>query len=185
LGLSGRGDVLLGTVFVRPPTESERRGDCENGPLQWSRQIKKWRILHGASPSPFSCWMISRCLETFPIQMERVSNSAQKVAEFLEKVPCVSRVLYAGLPSHPTHQQAKKLLSSKGSGVVYFHLPVNSSSGHHARRARNASLLLHMSAFFGHGAIWIDLTAVISALRANVHVGNTVLGIGSQNCEEL
>src|SRR5690606_25055024 len=43
---------------------------------------------------------------------------------FLETLPCVTRVIYCGLPSHPSYKQAKKYFNGNGSGVINFHLPV-------------------------------------------------------------
>lgn len=41
-------------------------------------------------------------------------------------MPCISRVLYCGLPSHPSHKRAKKLFGDKFSGIIRFHIPGNS-----------------------------------------------------------
>ena len=49
--------------------------------------------------------------------MERHVQNAKRAAEFLENHPNVKWVSYAGLPSHPDHERAKKYLP-KGTGAV-------------------------------------------------------------------
>ena len=62
----------------------------------------------GPAPSPFNSFLLLLGLETLPIRMERHSENAQKVAEFLAAHPKVSWVNYPGLPAHPSHALAKK-----------------------------------------------------------------------------
>ncbi|GIV20361.1 MAG: O-acetylhomoserine aminocarboxypropyltransferase [Armatimonadota bacterium] len=62
----------------------------------------------GACMSPFNAFLFLQGLETLHLRMERHSDNAMKVARFLEGHPCVSWVSYPGLPSHPTHETAKK-----------------------------------------------------------------------------
>jgi hypothetical protein len=45
------------------------------------------------------------------------------VARFLETVPCLSRVVFPGLASHPCHTRAVKYFGEKNSGAVLrFHM---------------------------------------------------------------
>ncbi|KEQ27127.1 homocysteine synthase [Paenibacillus tyrfis] len=71
----------------------------------------------GASISPFNAFLLLQGLETLHLRMERHSFNAQKVAEFLEKNEAVDWVSYAGLPSHSSHELAKKYLP-KGQGAI-------------------------------------------------------------------
>src|SRR5690606_17997825 len=60
-------------------------------------------------------------LETLPLRMERHSQNALKVAQFLENHPNVSWVAYPGLESHPTHDLAKKYFNSENySALIGF-----------------------------------------------------------------
>ena len=61
----------------------------------------------GASMSPFNAFLFLQGLETLHLRMERHSNNAMAVAEFLSKHPKVSWVLYPGLESHKTNHLAK------------------------------------------------------------------------------
>ena len=75
----------------------------------------------GANVSPFEAWLANTGLKTLEIRMQRHCKNAQKVAEFLEAHPAVSRVYYPGLPSHPGHELAKKQMHGFG-GMIAFEL---------------------------------------------------------------
>lgn len=62
----------------------------------------------GPALSPFNSFLLLQGLETLHLRMERHSENALKVAEFLSKHPKVSWVNYPGLPNHPAHELAKK-----------------------------------------------------------------------------
>ena len=57
-------------------------------------------------------------IETLSLRMERHVANARKVAEWLEKDPRVEFVTYAGLPSSPYHDRAKKICP-KGAGALF------------------------------------------------------------------
>lgn len=71
----------------------------------------------GASLSPFNSWLLLQGLETLHLRVQRHSENAQKVAEYLEKHEAVEWVSYAGLPSHPSYELAQKYLP-KGQGAI-------------------------------------------------------------------
>lgn len=62
----------------------------------------------GASMSPFNAFLFLQGLETLHLRMERHSENAQKVAEFLENHPKISWVIYPGLKSHRDYNLAQK-----------------------------------------------------------------------------
>jgi O-acetylhomoserine (thiol)-lyase len=62
----------------------------------------------GASLSPFNAFLILLGAETLSLRMERHSENALRVAQYLEQHPKVRWVLYPGLPSHPTYGTARK-----------------------------------------------------------------------------
>ncbi len=73
----------------------------------------------GMMMSPMNAWITNMNLETLPLRMERHSENAKKVAEFLESHPKVEWVNYPGLKSSPEYERAQKYL--KGcSGVMTF-----------------------------------------------------------------
>ncbi|MFB6363003.1 homocysteine synthase [Paenibacillus elgii] len=74
----------------------------------------------GASLSPFNAFLLLQGLETLHLRMERHSSNAQKLAEFLEKHEAVEWVSYAGLPSHSSHELAKKYLPQGQGAIMTF-----------------------------------------------------------------
>jgi O-acetylhomoserine (thiol)-lyase len=63
---------------------------------------------YGPALSPFNSFLFLQGLETLPLRMERHSQNALAVAEFLQNHPKVNWVNYPGLSDHPTHDLASK-----------------------------------------------------------------------------
>ena len=63
---------------------------------------------YGPAPSPFNSFLLLQGLETLPLRMERHSQNAMAVAEFLQGHEKVNWVNYPGLEDHPAHEIAKK-----------------------------------------------------------------------------
>lgn len=74
----------------------------------------------GACISPFNAFLVLQGLETLSLRMERHSANAQAVAEWLEQHPRVAWVKYPGLPSHPSHELAKRYLPRGCGGMMGF-----------------------------------------------------------------
>jgi O-acetylhomoserine (thiol)-lyase len=72
----------------------------------------------GPTLAPMNAFLIVTGIETLPLRMQRHSDNALKVAEFLSKHPKVAWVSYAGLPGDKYHRLAKKYLP-KGAGAVF------------------------------------------------------------------
>jgi O-acetylhomoserine (thiol)-lyase len=63
---------------------------------------------YGPALSPFNSFLFLQGLETLPLRMERHSQNAMAVAEFLQNHPRVNWVNYPGLPDHPSYDIARK-----------------------------------------------------------------------------
>lgn len=74
----------------------------------------------GAAISPDNAWIFIQGIETLPLRMEKHSENAQKVAEFLKKDKRVAWVRYPGLPDDPSYEVAKKYLHNGFGGMVVF-----------------------------------------------------------------
>ncbi|HSG71178.1 MAG TPA: O-acetylhomoserine aminocarboxypropyltransferase/cysteine synthase [Planctomycetaceae bacterium] len=72
----------------------------------------------GPAMSPFNAFLFLQGLETLHLRMERHSQNALHVAQFLESHPKVSWVNYTGLESHPSYALGKKYLPD-GCGSVF------------------------------------------------------------------
>jgi cystathionine gamma-synthase len=71
----------------------------------------------GAVPGPFDAYLTMRGLKTLVLRMQRHSENAAAVAEFLDGHGSVDTVLYPGLPSHPGHQVAARQMHGFGGMV--------------------------------------------------------------------
>lgn len=71
----------------------------------------------GAVPGPFDAYLTLRGLKTLVVRMQRHSENAAVIAEFLTGHPAIETVLYPGLPSHPGHDIAAKQMSGFGGMV--------------------------------------------------------------------
>lgn len=71
----------------------------------------------GAAIAPLNSFLILQGIETLSLRLERHVSNAQALAEWLEQRDEVEKVYYAGLPSSPHHEAAKKYLP-KGAGAV-------------------------------------------------------------------
>lgn len=83
----------------------------------------------GPTLSPFNAFLFIQGLETLPLRMERHSQNAQRVAEFLAADRRVSWVAYPGLPSHPTNHLAKRYLSKGCGGMMAFGVKGGKAAG--------------------------------------------------------
>ncbi|NWO04912.1 MAG: O-succinylhomoserine sulfhydrylase [Alteromonadaceae bacterium] len=91
------------------------------GPARYLDEIYGFIRSAGPTMSPFNAWVFQKGLETLPIRMRAHCDNALELARWLEQQPEVARVYYAGLPSHPQHELAKRQQSGFG-GIVSFEL---------------------------------------------------------------
>jgi cystathionine beta-lyase/cystathionine gamma-synthase len=101
--LGGHGDVLGGVVV----TSEERRA-----------QLNELNKLIGSNLGPQEAWLILRGLKTLPLRMQRQCESAAIIADWLTKHPKVSKVHYPGLPEHPQHLLAARILERGVFGAM-------------------------------------------------------------------
>jgi len=71
----------------------------------------------GAIAGPFDSFLALRGLKTLHLRMERHSQNAQQLAEWLEQHPSVQLVMYPGLKSHPQHELARRQMKAFGGMI--------------------------------------------------------------------
>lgn len=103
-------------------------GGVTVGSKELIREIYLFSRNTGPSLSPFNAWIFSKSLETLSIRIEKHSENALKVAQFLESHPAVSSVKYPFLPSHPQYQIAKKQMKL-GGNIIAFELNGGKDAG--------------------------------------------------------
>ncbi len=75
----------------------------------------------GGSLNGFDCYLVERSLKTLALRVERQSQNAMKIAQFLLAHPQISQVNYPGLPSSPGHDVAREQMRAFG-GMLSFEL---------------------------------------------------------------
>ncbi|KAF8699527.1 O-acetylhomoserine ami, partial [Rhizoctonia solani] len=101
------------------------------GPLAFAVKLRV-EILRdlGASLNPFGAFLLLQGLETLSLRAQRHADNALALAQWLEQHPAVSWVSYPGLPSHPSHANAKRLLRPNTyGGVLSFGVKGDASIG--------------------------------------------------------
>jgi cystathionine gamma-synthase len=106
--LGGHSDVIGGFAATNDPTIAER--------LYFLQKSL------GGVPGPLDCWLVLRGIKTLALRMERHSENARRVAEYLDAHQSVEKVLYPGLQEHPGHEIAKRQMKDFG-GMVSFLAP--------------------------------------------------------------
>jgi cystathionine gamma-synthase len=103
----GHSDVVGGALITRTDELAEPLAFLQNAV--------------GAVAGPFDSWLVLRGLRTLAVRMERHSDNAELVVDFLSRRPEVSEVIYPGLSSHPGHEVAARQMRRFG-GMVSFRL---------------------------------------------------------------
>lgn len=88
-----------------------------------------WLRDTGACQSPWGSFLTLLGLETLHLRMERHSQNALAVAQFLEQHPAVSWVNYPGLASHPDYANAKKYLPDGQGAIIGFGIKGGKEAG--------------------------------------------------------
>ncbi len=144
----------------------------------------------GAVLDPFAAWQLMQGMKTLGVRMERHCQNAMKVAQFLEAHPKVDRVYYPGLPSHPTHEIAKKQMHGGFGGMM----SVDIKGGMDAVRTMmnnmkvfslatslgNVDSLIQHSPSMSH----FDMTPE-ERYAASIYDGQVRLSIGIEDAEDL
>ncbi|WP_077490573.1 cystathionine gamma-synthase [Sinomonas mesophila] len=99
----------------------------------------------GAVSGPMDAFLTTRGLKTLGVRMERHSDNAQQIAEWLVGRPGVESVLYPGLPDHPGHELAARQMRRFG-GMVSVQFTGGESS---ARKVAESTELFTLAESLG------------------------------------
>lgn len=130
--LGGHGDLIAGAIV---------------GPKEVLTQVRFYGLkdMTGAVLSSQDAFLILRGLKTLALRMERHSQNAQGIAEFLHGHPKVAVCHFPGLPSFPQHALAQRQMKLPG-GMVAFELKGGIEAG---RRFMNALKLITRAVSLG------------------------------------
>ena len=107
-GINGHSDVLAGVLATNAPADSH-----------W-QAIAVDRHDAGAVIGSFEAWLLVRSIRTLPLRVERMSQNAQVVANFLQGHAAVDRVFYPGLPDVEGHEVAKRQMTGGFGSLMSF-----------------------------------------------------------------
>ena len=141
--LGGHNDLLAGAVL---------------GSRDLVDAIRSLQAITGAVIDPFAAYLLVRGLKTFALRLERQNANALAIAEFLAGHPRVAAVHYAGLPSHPEHEIAKKQMRGYG-GVVSFEVQGDLAAG---SRVVDGVRIPHIAISLGGVESLIEQPAIMS-----------------------
>ncbi len=110
--LGGHSDVIGGVLVTKRADLAERLRYLQNAV--------------GSVMSAFDSYLVLRGMKTLALRVRRHSESAQRIAAWLEQHPKVQRVTYPGLPSHPQYELAQREMKLNGSpaagGMITIYL---------------------------------------------------------------
>ena len=95
----------------------------------------------GTCISPMNAYLTLLGVETLQIRMQRVSESALKIAKFLQKHPKISWVSYPKLEGTEYYELAQKYLPKGGSSLIGFRVKGGREGG--TKFIENLKLLIH------------------------------------------
>lgn len=130
--INGHGDALGGAVIGRKELISRLR--ARSG------------VYLGATLSAQNAWLILRGIDTLFPRIRTASANAQRLAEWLEAHPKVTRVIYPGLPSHPQHALAQAQMALPGGMIAFQTADPQAMSHQLAERLR----VIHYAFSLGH-----------------------------------
>ena len=107
--INGHGDAQGGAIISNDLETMDR--------IRYEAQVNVGSVI-----SPFNAWQIFRGSVTFPLRMQRINESSQAIAEWLEQRDNVTFVAYPGLASNPGHELATRQMKNGFGGVISFGL---------------------------------------------------------------
>ena len=104
--LGGHGDLVAGVLVGRSDQISNIR-------------LIGMKDMTGAVMAPFNAMLVLRGLKTLALRMERHSQSASIVANWLETHPDIIQVHFPGLKSFPQHDLANRQMAKPGAMIAF------------------------------------------------------------------
>ncbi|EAH5381077.1 O-acetylhomoserine aminocarboxypropyltransferase/cysteine synthase [Campylobacter jejuni] len=159
-------------------------------PIFSIRVIITWLRDIGASLAPQNAWLLLQGLETLAVRIEKHSQNAEKVANFLNSHPDIKGVNYPTLASNAYHNLFKKYFDKNfASGLLSF----EARDYEHARRICDKTQLFLLAANLGDSKSLIihPASTTHSQLseeelqKAGITKATIRLSIGLENSDDL
>jgi O-acetylhomoserine (thiol)-lyase len=146
--------------FTEPdPSYNGIRYANDFGTLAFSTKLRVQLLRDfGSCLSPQNAFLLLQGLETLHLRMEKHTENALKVAQFLKNHPAVEWVSYPGLEDHPAHELAKKYLRNGFGSIVNFGIKGGRETG---------------KKVIDHVALWSHVANVGDAKSLIIHPAST------------
>jgi O-acetylhomoserine (thiol)-lyase len=206
--LAGHGSVLGGVIVDDGRFDAEHAGHNAphlvlpgrgDAPSVFARHGGRARIAYaresvaprfGASPSPLNAFLIGQGVETLSLRVERQSQNALRIAQWLEQHEEVEDVDYVGLTSHPDHELGKRYLGGGFGSIFTFTLRGGLPA---ARRfVEHVQVFTHMTHIGDVRSLVLHPGTTSHAQRTEeerealgVHPGTLRLSIGIEDVDDL
>ena len=143
----------------------------------------------GPTLSAFNAWVVLKGLETLSLRMKAHSESALKLALWLETQAFVERVHYVGLESHPHHKIASKQQTGFG-GIVSFEVK---GGRNEAFKLINNTKMISITANLGDAKTTITHPSTTTHVRLTkeekeqTHISESLIriSVGLENIEDI
>lgn len=173
--LNGHADVVAGVIIVKDE--------------ETYKHFRKTLNQLGGVIDPFNSFLVHRGLKTLSIRMQKHSENAIKIAEFLEAHPKVDWVRFPGLKSFPNYEVAQKQHKAPG-GMISFELKGGVIAG---KKLMNSVKLCQLAVSLGgvetliqHPASMTHLTMGKEAREsAGITDGLVRLSVGIENVDDI
>lgn len=144
----------------------------------------------GATMSPFNAFLTNLGTETLALRMERHSENALKIAQFLEAHPKIAWTNYPLLTTSASCQLAKKYLKKGGSGVISFGIKGDlETTKKFINHLELASLVVHVGDLRTHVLHPASMThrqlSKEDQLKAGIQENMIRLSVGIENVEDI
>jgi cystathionine gamma-synthase len=103
--LGGHNDLLAGVTL---------------GKHNLLNNLYRMQRMIGATPGPFTCFLLERGLKSFALRMEHHNRAGMAIAHMLESHPKIEKIWYPGLESHPDHRIAIRQMRGFGSVITFL-----------------------------------------------------------------
>lgn len=97
----------------------------------------------GPCASPFNAFLFLQGLETLPLRIRQQCASTLQLAIWLERHPAVQWASYTGLPDHPSHATARRIMNGGFGAVLGFGIKGGEKAG--ARFIDSVKLASHLA----------------------------------------
>lgn len=114
-------DVVIHSATKFLGGHADALGGVACGSTDLIKTIYHFREINGATLHPMAAYLLLRGMKTLQLRVRQQSESALRIAQFLEGHPMVTAVYYPGLVSHPGHHIARRQMRAFG-GVLSFAL---------------------------------------------------------------